>query len=1281
MNTAQKLEAITDEGKFEILVTSVLRKYNEHYAAIIHTGINAHGKPIKSPVDGFCLVPGSVPCRFLLVEHTTTRKDGLQDKWLFDHSTAKSTKVYNGDLLKAGHEAQKLREYFPDAQFTIILTTNQHLPKGIELLNKVYKKAKELGLDVDIWEQSRLADFLDSTPEGQWLRKEYLGIEAQMPSETLLRDLCAKSLANYEKEFFTNPDGWVLREIESQIEKGIDNYAYTIQLLIGESGSGKSAVAYRILKKHLDSGGFGLWVTEELLRECTTLEVALDRVLQNLYPNLLPDSGKTLLKLIPQGSRLLLIVDDVNRADNPTRVVQKLINWSKPQQSSTPNLLPIFSPYFIVCPVWSKISSSISLDFKDIAWVDPVFISSMNSVEGIAAVTTATLLAGIEITNTEASSVATKLGNDPILIGLFSSLLSNINPCELPSLAENIIERFITTTIEASSSSGNFLENEYRAALSNVATHMLKNKKLYPLWTEIKNWLQASSEEFTALRELLRHKKLCRLTPEEEERFVFRHDRIQEAFLVKSMVQLLTDATLDSDILYEPFYAEIIGRAIVRSPQNQEFLGEQRNRLPLALVDAIRCFSTSSNDYHQAIIEEVKEWVNSRVATGSVPESVLDAVCLSLWETNSPIVLEITEKMPQRHLVLLARFRNGCTVSGVRYCIFSDQSHFTPAIRDVLRDQALEQAKHYYKEKLLRELKQLLKSCTASDEERRGTLALAGFLGFTDLQDEIKTCWLLVKQKTQVLAEAIWAAIQCCIARPKKLLDELMTYWDSLPDEHYGYGDSHKANVTAGLTLALCHGTSDEVISYFIAQSKIHKSLHQHINYIFQRIDAPDAIEFVVRSAADTEIGNDPDRLARVTVRLADAWNPYFPDSRKMSKASMNRLKTLWKDPKNDNFLKEIAFHVWQMGVEEDEINTLRRIPSNSPLYRRALWKRAELGDHSVVPNFLLLLSKENYGFSVAHHVWCDKIMVEVKRYLNTFKDSIPQDFSGGNLHEYRVVSRLLTMIPTKDAETLLDECWCHLGYSPLFISTAIYIGTDRCLELVADSMSKCPDGISIFDHLSINFNFLDTNSEKYFTVKQLECFFQNLLPYLNRLEQFELWQLAEACNQFGISQWSQKHIFPRLPNEYRIRCHSSEDDLLNEVKHFAVSPEGIRQLNLCLELIIENQSYSSFNSFKDYLPDKVKQFANTLEGVDKLIRIWLNIREPQRHLIPNVMKRLLASYPTVRTLQIAATCIQVVGTRKNLSILDQYSIEGSTEEIAKIKKNTQFAVYRRSLY
>jgi len=62
MNTVERLEAMTDEGEFELLATAILAKANPLYASVLHLGINASGKTIPSPIDGFCLVPPGLSC-------------------------------------------------------------------------------------------------------------------------------------------------------------------------------------------------------------------------------------------------------------------------------------------------------------------------------------------------------------------------------------------------------------------------------------------------------------------------------------------------------------------------------------------------------------------------------------------------------------------------------------------------------------------------------------------------------------------------------------------------------------------------------------------------------------------------------------------------------------------------------------------------------------------------------------------------------------------------------------------------------------------------------------------------------------------------------------------------------------------------------------------------------------------------------------------------------------------------------------------------------------------
>lgn len=189
MTTAASLESMTDRAQFEHLATSVLRKAEPKYAAIIQTGVNAQGETIVAPVDGLHLILHSNPPHYVFVQHTTTDRARLRGKWLSNN---------DADLPKVAAEASKVRQNQSSAVFTVVLTTNQRVDPQLAL--DVYDQALADDLTVDIWEQSRLGDFLDSRADGHWLRKFYLGIEAERLSTELLHQLGRRSLELYRQE-------------------------------------------------------------------------------------------------------------------------------------------------------------------------------------------------------------------------------------------------------------------------------------------------------------------------------------------------------------------------------------------------------------------------------------------------------------------------------------------------------------------------------------------------------------------------------------------------------------------------------------------------------------------------------------------------------------------------------------------------------------------------------------------------------------------------------------------------------------------------------------------------------------------------------------------------------------------------------------------------------------------------------------------------------------------------------------------------------------------------
>ncbi len=371
MSTAKALEAITDRGQFELLATAILREQSREYRAVVHLGVNSSGETIKSPVDGFVLVPDSVPPHFVIFQCTTTEPNQLERKWLHDRNATKPSgtrsRTENGDLIKAGAKAEECRKKFPGAKFTVVLGTNKCIDQP--LMDAVYDKAQQLKITCDIWEQSRFVHELDNTPNGQWLRRNFLGITAQLLSAELLRYICRESSSMYCAKLFDSSGNWVSRDVDRIGVELTNDRGITTNVLIGESGSGKSVTAYKMLSSHLDSGGFGLWIPSEVVESGLSLNDAIRAVLDSLHPGLGPDVSANALKLAAGfNSRLLLVIDDLNQTRNPTDNLQKVLAWANAATAGKKSQQPETRP-LLTCPVWPQHWNSLAEARRTSDWI------------------------------------------------------------------------------------------------------------------------------------------------------------------------------------------------------------------------------------------------------------------------------------------------------------------------------------------------------------------------------------------------------------------------------------------------------------------------------------------------------------------------------------------------------------------------------------------------------------------------------------------------------------------------------------------------------------------------------------------------------------------------------------------------------------------------------------------------------------------------------------------------------------------------------------------------
>jgi len=102
------------------------------------------------------------------------------------------------------------------------------------------------------------------------------------------------------------------------------------------------------------------------------------------------------------------------------------------------------------------------------------------------------------------------LGYDPILIALYADSVTDHGELYPPTLAIDVVARFVETAEAEAATSAGHLQDEYDLALSHLAAQMLNERDLYPRWDDVQQWL--SVNEVQAIRELVQLGKICRVT-------------------------------------------------------------------------------------------------------------------------------------------------------------------------------------------------------------------------------------------------------------------------------------------------------------------------------------------------------------------------------------------------------------------------------------------------------------------------------------------------------------------------------------------------------------------------------------------------------------------------------------------------------------------------------------------------------------------------------------------------------------------------------------------------
>jgi hypothetical protein len=1216
--TAIAIERITDAGRFESLAVAVLRRAEPAYSRLIETGTNASGKPIPAPVDGLAVGLDGAPSRLLGVQHTTCSAAELRRKWLGP----------GGDIEKAEGRLAAERERTPAATMTLVLTTNR-VPDE-ELLRDVHFRGRSAGIDLDVWDRSRFVDVLDNEPYGQWLRSQYLGISQERLSRELLHQISLKSVAALESVLLDSSQAWIDREIDDRFRQACSSDSGVV-FLIMRSGTGKTTACARALRTHVLSGACGLWLPEMVIEQSLTLEQAVQSVLTSFCPSLEPSSSADAIRV---GSRLsapmLLLVDDLNRTNNPTRVVGHVLTFgARAAATGGSGSETDWRPPLLVCPVLPQVVQQLPEEHRQQVLRQAITGDVLTHEEAVKAVQQRAQVRGHCLTLLQADQLARDLSADPLLIALA------VPGSSTTGSAVDVTLRFIDSQCHALERDGSGgLYSDFVEALDRLARESIRRKASHFSWSDVNEWLAADQPTLERLRLVCRQRTVCQLssTGTGQTTLMFRHDRVRDAILTRCLHRQLLDGSVADEVLAEPFYAHLLGAALAMSDIPETWIDRIQAANPLALFHSLRFVGRTPSTKADYVLGAIRQTLSEQRFRSRSTELLKWRMQVVLQDLDDPRVLEITNLFDKSSWAVdRARFRNGDPCGAARYCC-----HNGPDCRSSDRDALVRHVQGVFGGQFTERLSRFIDDGAQSSELLKGALYLAGFLADTGMAASLSRAWGRNGDDCSLLPAFIWAAAQCADDEVGRILEPMMSVWASLPEPPQGgFGTSPDRSILYhhGIHWGFGRRLPIASLDYFI-RAAARQELTWPITQLLDEVDHPKAVRFIAEQMAD------------VSRRIAGSghWSPWldthrrdrFGRSLRTNRASAQELEHIWQSTDNDSHLRRRAFQLWWIYATDADVPMLRAIRTE-PLYDQALRYRLELRDKTAVQDFrgkLAIARYRGYWWQFLRESWLDD-------YLDDLDAEFSRREAGGSLEDPKSdadwpISEIVARLDPDTASELLRRHWSHLKTFHGYVAAALFIATPASTALVADAVREHENPRELFEFLSHVWRVGGREERNRLSGARLDA----ILPYLDFLGEHDVHSLWSACNVDGFQEWRRKHLDARLSETWRPRCAVNDEDLFEELDRIAAS---------------------AHRRAHHFWIERFEERGDPPGRPIQVVRKWLDARR------------------TIEAFEVAASCVVEGGSREDLSVLKGYlSLLG--EEAVAIYEDAAFGVFSARL-
>ncbi|WP_162909811.1 AAA family ATPase [Aggregatilinea lenta] len=1139
-NTYLPLESI-DDGDFETLVTYFLRTINPALAELISTGINASGKPIPCPVDNIYFRQGNPP-QCIAIASTTTKRKNLKGKWLGP----------DGDIYKSKREFENNWADTPNTEYHLYLATNLPIKSDIKLYRDAVALAQKLGIIFHLVEASQLVGFLDTNPDGQYLRWSFFGIPVERLGPETLKYIAARSLLHHEtSESVVNAENIEIeRDIERELSFERPSIEGTNVLLQGASGAGKSTLARHIGHRLNESGGVAIWLPAEKLYPSATLSSALLGAFQEFLPSLQTFSANEILnlpKLISQ--HITLIVDDINRLSQPNKALKKLSDWTNYQRKANAVQTPFSQDYgyrFVV-PVWPELARSEHLGNN---WkiIELRSYSSQERERFAAAYTERNLLPRNFRELTE------MLGGDPFLCGLATNKSGVFMQSPHTSLIRDIFEGFLRSTSHDVSENTSCTPQEALLALDClVALTIEKDAPLLP-WDVVRNSCEQKTSDI--LFTWSQHKSLGWITiTSVSESWRWKHQRLRDMLIGRFLARQIEATPIEnlSDILQtwleNPGLAEAGAISFIflsDEGKKQQILALIKSKAPLVLAEILRLgIAIEKSDLRSKLIAFLRDTL-SELEYGANISPLQRAIWEKLVLTNDTAVLDISGGLEDRADILAARLRNGDILAGLRWIDREKSWEFLPSVNYPFWEQSVEafaRLADQNRTQVIEKITRLLRKQAHSDV----VFLFAGYLAWKECASPLAEIWetFTIETKLSTLTSFIWMMSRCGSTSTQKHLAEALSLVQLLEDrieDRDDDGDSSPQryyifNYPLEFTFQRWEIDPSAAKTWAHAVAA-YPEAEDDLCFVARVIDYPETVGAHIRWCARNSRGFlmdwawplDPNaKRDKYRTRIAER-----PETRAY-------LWRLFEHESDENTRYWLLMHLERM-LHPSDLDALRAIPDSDALYEMALKMRLRLYDETGIEDmfkfieekpllwfiYLSLFLERNdvYRFFVEHFERALKtaeIAYHVIRYLPPNRIS---GFIGENLTLLRQTPR--TWNPLWRTE--------HVA--------ALQFVQDALAKEEINSVKRFFHGITGYPY-PVSLTMLDA-----------------LVPVLDRFTAPELTELAVLALRNGHEEWARANLMQTiLANKNRTSWSTKED--LKQALDLLLSkiPEGSKAI------------------------------------------------------------------------------------------------------------------------